>query len=157
MKIKIDTSLILPIVKKYANQKGSLISILQSVQELFGYISTDAIEFIAKKTGIAIAKIEGVASFYSQFRTEPIGKYHILFCLGTACHVNSGKEIFDRLKDFLDVKDNGTTEDGLFTLSGVACIGCCSLAPAFMISGKVYGGLTSEKAIEIIRGLRDNG
>jgi len=152
---KIDTSKLSPIIKKHAGKAGSLISILQETQGVFGYIPVEAIEYISKHTGLAIAKIEGVASFYSQFRTQPIGKYHILFCLGTACHVNKGKEIFGMLENFLGIKDGETTNDGLFTLSGVACIGCCSLAPAMMIGDKVYGGLTSEKAIEIVRGLKN--
>jgi len=146
---------LLPIIGEYANKPGSLIAILQKTQAAFGYISLEAIAFIAKQTGIAAAKIQGVATFYSQFRDRPIGKYNIMFCLGTACHVNGGKDVFTALGEYLGIQDGGTTDDGLFTLSGVACIGCCSLAPAMLIDGKVYGGLTKEKAIEIINNLRE--
>jgi NADH-quinone oxidoreductase subunit E len=95
-----------------------------------------------------------VATFYAQFRHSPAGKHHIHLCQGTACHVNGSATIGERLREYLGVEDGGTTEDGLFTLSDVACLGCCSLSPAMMIGGAVHGSLTPASAEKIISGIK---
>lgn len=150
-----------PALEKYAKVPGSLITILQKTQDIYGYLSLEAIDYIAKRTGIAPAKIYGVATFYSQFRMNPVGKYLIMLCQGTACHVNGSKLVEEAVCEFLGIQDGETTEDGLFTLNNVACLGCCSLAPVMMIktaSGEdiTYGNLTKAKVKEILSEIRDS-
>lgn len=139
-----------PVLEKYGEVKGSLISILQKTQDIYGYLSMDAINYIAIKTGIKPAKIYGVATFYTQFRLKPIGKNLVMLCQGTACHVNGSKVIEEAVCEHLNIKDGETTEDGIFTLNNVACLGCCSLAPVMMVKNsdgdETYGNLTKESA-----------
>ena len=143
-----------PILDKYSKVPGSLITILQKAQDIYGYISIDAINHISEATGIKTAKIYGVATFYAQFRLQPIGKYLIMLCQGTACHVNGSEMIEEAVCEFLNIKDGETTEDGIFTLNNVACLGCCSLAPVMMIKSaegdETYGNLTKDSVKEIL-------
>jgi NADH dehydrogenase subunit E (EC 1.6.5.3) len=136
------------VLEKYGKVPGSLITILQKTQDIYGYLSLDAINYIALKTGIKPAKIYGVATFYTQFRLKPIGKNLIMLCQGTACHVNGAKIIEEAITEHLSIHDGETTEDGLFTLNNVACLGCCSLAPVMMVKNsdgdETYGNLTKD-------------
>ena len=149
-----DFSLLEPCLQKYATVKGSLITILQNAQEIYGYLPVDVILHISQRTGIKVTKIMGVATFYSQFRLEPVGKYLIMLCQGTACHVNGSLQIEKTINEYLGIKDGETTDDGLFTLKNVACLGCCSLSPVMMINDETYGSLTPEKAISIFKELK---
>ena len=153
-KTKTDLTLLEPTLQTYAAVPGSLITILQKTQELYGYIPTDAVYHIAERTGETPAKIMGVATFYFQFRFRPVGKYLIMLCKGTACYVNGANAIAEAVSDELGIHDNETTEDGLFSLSLVSCLGCCSLAPVMMINDKTYGSLTPDKVKAILRDLR---
>lgn len=148
---KNDFSLLEPCLQKYATVPGSLITILQNAQAIYGYLSVDVILHISKRTGIKVTKIMGVATFYSQFRLQPVGKYLIMLCQGTACHVNGSLQIEKTINEYLGIKDGETTEDGLFTLKNVACLGCCSLSPVMLINDETYGSLTPEKAISIFK------
>ena len=150
----VDLSLLNDVLAKYASVKGSLITILQKTQEIYGYIPTDAIYYIAEKTGLTPAKILGVATFYSQFRFQAVGKYLIMICKGTACYVNGAERIIEAVQEELGIGDNQTTEDGLFSLSLVSCLGCCSLAPVMMINEDTYGSLTPDKVKQILRDIR---
>ena len=150
----VDLSLLNDVLDKYASVKGSLITILQKTQEIYGYIPTDAIYYIAEKTGLTPAKILGVATFYSQFRFQAVGKYLIMICKGTACYVNGAERIIEAVSEELGIGDNQTTEDGLFSLSLVSCLGCCSLAPVMMINEDTYVSLTPEKVIKILRDIK---
>ncbi|HAD18774.1 MAG: NADH-quinone oxidoreductase subunit NuoE [Lachnospiraceae bacterium] len=149
-----DLSLLDPVLDQYADVQGSLITILQHTQEIYGYLPGDAIYYISERTGISPAKIMGCATFYAQFRLEPIGKYLIYLCKGTACHVNGSDRIGTAITEQLGIKDGETTPDGLFTLEYVACLGCCSLSPVMMINGETYGSLTPAKTIEILNEYR---
>ena len=149
-----DFSLLEPCLQKYATVPGSLITILQHAQEIYGYLPVDVILHISQRTGIKVTKIMGVATFYSQFRLEPVGKYLIMLCQGTACHVNGSLQIEKTINEYLGIKDGETTADGLFTLKNVACLGCCSLSPVMMINDETYGSLTPEKAISIFKELQ---
>jgi NADH-quinone oxidoreductase subunit E len=140
-----------PVLKKYAGQSASLISILQETQGVYGYLPLEALQLIADRTGNKRAKIYGIATFYSQFRLNPTGKYIILQCQGTACHVNGSMEVRNAICDELGIESGGTSSDGMFTLEEVACLGCCSLAPVMMINGEAYGSLTPDSARKIIR------
>ena len=142
------------VLEVYGNSEGSMITILQKAQDIYGFLPREVIEYIANKMNIKPAKVYGVATFYTQFRFEPVGKYLIMLCMGTACHVNGAKAIEDAIGLELGIKDGQTTEDGLFTLNNVACIGCCSLSPVMMINGETYGNLDSGKLTEIFDALR---
>jgi len=150
----LDFSLLDETLKKYSSSKEHLITILQHAQKLFGHIPLELIAYIAKKTKIKPAFIQGVASFYTQFKSSKQGKFLISLCSGTACHVNGATEIYLSLSSYLGIADGQTTKDGLFTLQNVACLGCCSLAPAMAINGKTYGKLNSQSAIEIIEEIK---
>ena len=151
----VDLSLINDVLEKYAGVKGSLISILQKTQEVYGYVPIDAVYHIAERTGLTPAKIMGVATFYAQFRFTAVGKYLIMICKGTACYVNGADRIADAVMEELGIGDNETTADGLFSLSLVSCLGCCSLAPVMMINEDTYGSLTPEKVVKILRDIRE--
>lgn len=149
-----DLSLLDPVLETYGADKGNLITVLQKAQDIYGYIPTDVVYYIAEKMGSTPAKVMGVATFYTQFRLKPVGKYLIMLCKGTACHVNGSGEIEKAICAHLGIEDGGTTDDGLFSLKNVACLGCCSLSPVMMINGVAYGSLNPDKAIEIIEKLR---
>lgn len=151
---KSDLSLIKDILDKYADVDGSLITILQHAQDIYGYLPTDVLYHIAERVGVSPAKVMGVATFYSQFRLKPVGKYLIMLCQGTACHVNGSERIEKAIKEELGISDGETTADGLFTLKNVACLGCCSLSPVMMINDETYGSLTPDKTKEILRALK---
>ena len=150
----VDLSLIKDVLDQYADVKGSLISILQKTQEIYGYVPIDAVYHIAERTGLTPAKIMGVATFYAQFRFQAVGKYLIMICKGTACYVNGANAVADAVMEELGIGDNETTADGLFSLSLVSCLGCCSLAPVMMINEDTYGSLTPDKVKAILRDIR---
>ncbi len=155
MSKSVDLSLLDDVLEKYAAVKGSLITILQKTQDIYGYLPKEAIELISEKTGIATSEIMGVGTFYTQFRFEPVGKYLIMLCQGTACHVNSSELILQTIKEELGIDDGQTTADGLFSLKCVACLGCCSLSPVMMINEDTYGSLTPDKTKKILKELRE--
>ncbi|MDE6470349.1 MAG: NADH-quinone oxidoreductase subunit NuoE [Eubacterium sp.] len=152
---KIDLTQLEPVLDELASVKGSLITILQKTQDIYGYLPKEAIEYISQRTNIAESEIMGVATFYTQFRLTPVGKYLIMLCQGTACHVNSSELILQTIQDELGIADGETTEDGLFSLKCVACLGCCSLSPVMMINDNTYGSLTPEKTKQILKELRE--
>ena len=151
----INLDLIDGVLEEYASVPGSLITILQHTQDIYGYLPKEAIQKISSTTGIAEAEIMGVGTFYTQFRFEPVGKYLIMLCQGTACHVNSSELILQTIKDELGIDDGQTTKDGLFSLKCVACLGCCSLSPVMMINDDTYGSLTPDKTRKILNELRE--
>ena len=136
---------------KYDGHAGALIPLLQSAQDTYGYVPEKAMHYISHVTGIPAAEIYGVVTFYAQFRTRPLGKNIVRVCNGTACHVNGVKSLYDTMQDELQISYEETSEDGLFSLLSVACIGCCSLAPVITINGEVFGRLTSQKLRKIVR------
>lgn len=146
-----DFGLLEPILAEQRNQEGGLISVLQEAQQIYGYLPLPVLRYIAAELRVKPAKVHGVATFYTQFRLTPVGKYVILLCQGTACHVNNSERLGDVLCEELNIRPGETTGDGLFTLNNVACLGCCSLAPVMMINGQAYGHLTPEKACGIVR------
>lgn len=151
---KVDLNVLNPLIEKYKHKKGNLIPLLQGTQETFGYIPREAFLKISKATGLKLSDMYGVATFYAQFRLNPVGKHVIKVCHGTACHVQNANAVTDLLKESLKVDDGATTEDGLFTLESVACLGCCSLAPVMMIAGETYGKLSGSMAVKIIKNIR---
>ncbi len=152
---KSDLTLLDPVLAEYAQVRGSLITILQKAQEIYGYLPTDVIYAIADETGNTPAAVMGVATFYTQFRLTPVGKNLIMLCKGTACHVNGADGIEKAICEELGIKDGETTADGLFSIKTVACLGCCSLSPVMMINEDTYGSLTPEKAVSVIREIKE--
>ena len=140
---------------KYGDTKGSLITILQKAQSIYGYLPKPVMKYISDCTGVKPSKVFGVATFYTQFRLEPVGKNLIMLCQGTACHVNGSAGIERAIVEELGVEDGGTTPDNIFTFNNVACLGCCSLAPVMMIGNETYANLTPEKTKEILRSIRN--
>jgi NADH-quinone oxidoreductase subunit E len=139
---------------RHRGEPGMLIPLLQSAQDSFGYVTPLAIEQISEVTGIPNAEIYGVITFYKQFRLKPLGRHIIRLCKGTACHVVGAETIGQVLADELRVSADETTDDGLFTYLVVACLGCCSLAPALMIDDQTFGRLTPQKVRKLIRQYR---
>lgn len=149
-----DLSLLDPVIARHRGKKGSVIPLLQGAQELYGYIPKVVFEKLSEETGIPLSDLFGVATFYAQFRLNPVGKHIIKVCHGTACHVQNANAVTDALTEALGIADGETTEDGLFTLESVACLGCCSLAPVMMISGETYGKLTGVQAVNIVKNIK---
>jgi len=141
MKNKVDN-----IIARYEGKKGITIPLLQDIQVLEGYISADTIRYLSEKTGIPVAELYGVATFYSMFRLKPQGRHMIRTCKGTACHVSGADIIISAICSHLGLKEGeNTTDDGRFTLLEVACLGCCSLAPVIMIDDTTYGKVSVAK------------
>lgn len=137
-----------------AQDRGKLISVLQEVQEKEGYLTSASLAKVSKDMDIPFAEVYGVATFYNLFKLKPGGKYLIQLCKGTACHVKGSSKLFEHILKKLDVEENGTTKDGLFTVSPVNCLGMCSLAPCMMINGKVYSQLDEKKLDQILEDLK---
>jgi NADH:ubiquinone oxidoreductase subunit E len=131
-----------------------LIQILQEVQEVFDYLPQKVVEYIAKQMKISEHKIYSVATFYSQFKFIKPGKHIIRVCMGTACHVLGAQSLLNKLSNVLEVNPGETTEDGLFSLEQVYCLGCCALAPVMVIDEEVYGNMTAAKVNKILRKFR---
>lgn len=139
------------ILKKYLKEEGNIISILQDLQQKFGYIPREAVYWFSDRLNIPASNFFGVATFYSQFHLKPRGRHIITACCGTACHVKGADPVVHRLKEDLSLKnEEETTSDMQFTLESVACMGACSLAPVVRINKRVYGNMTPEAAIEIL-------
>ena len=135
----------------FAGEEGALIPALQRAQQEDGYISREKILEIHRKSGVPVPQIYGVATFYAQFRLYPVGRHIIKVCHGTACHVAGAQEITETVEGQLGIATGETTEDRLYTLETVSCLGCCSLAPVVMIGTETYGNLDPAAARKIIR------
>lgn len=149
-----DLSLMDDILKKYQGHKGATIPVLQQIQGIYGYLPKPALIKASKILGIQLSDMYGVATFYAQFRLNPVGKHIIKVCHGTACHVQNANAITEALEESLEIKDGETTIDGLFTLESVACLGCCSLAPVMMIGSDTFGKLTGSATVKIIKEMK---
>lgn len=148
---KTDFAKVDEIIQSYGAKKSNLIAILQKVQETFRYLPEDAMIYIGTRIeGLSPATVYGVATFYAQFSLEPKGKYEIKVCDGTACHVRGSMPVLNAIKAKLNIKAGKlTTDDGLFSLETVSCLGACGLAPVVVINEKVYPQMTSD-AIKVI-------
>ncbi|MBQ9114294.1 MAG: NAD(P)H-dependent oxidoreductase subunit E [Clostridia bacterium] len=147
------------ICDRYAQEKTPLMMILSDIQKEYGYIPLEVQELVSERTGISVAEIYGVVTFYSFFSLTPKGKYVIGVCLGTACYVKGAQQILDKFAELIGIKPGETSADGLFTLDALRCIGACGIAPAVTINGKVYPKLTVDavpKVIEEYKALEAN-
>jgi len=138
------------VIEEYKDKEGSLIQILHLAQGIYGHLPIEVQEHISKKTDIPLSKISGVVTFYSFFSITPRGEYTIRVCLGTACYVRGGKKILEKFKELLDIDVGETTEDRMFTLEVMRCIGACGLAPAITINDKVYKMVNPDKIDSIL-------
>jgi len=138
------------ILEKYTDQAGMVIGVLQDVQDEFNYLPEDALTYLSRKSEIPLSRLYGVARFFNAFSLKPRGKYIIRVCLGTACHLKGGPRIADAITRELGIENGETTEDGLFTLERVNCLGCCALAPVVEVNGNVHAGVTVGKIPSIL-------
>ena len=143
------------ICDKYLDEPTPLMLILSDIQTEFGYIPLEVQEIVSDKTGIPVSEIYGVVTFYSFFSLQPKGKYIIGVCLGTACYVKGGQNVLDKFCQELGTKPGGTSEDGLFTIDALRCIGACAIAPACTINGEVYSRVKVNEVPKIIKKYRD--
>jgi NADH-quinone oxidoreductase subunit E len=141
---------LLSFIDEWKVKPGSLIMILHKTQEPFGYISKPSAEILSRLTGIPLARIYGVVTFYHFFKTTKPGKHRISVCLGTACYLKGGQDLLDECRSILGLAPGGVTEDGLFSIDAVRCIGCCGLAPALTIGADTHGKLTKDMIPGII-------
>lgn len=144
----------MPDLATLGKERSNLIKALQLQQAEDGYISDQAIKKISDSFGMPAVEVEGVVSFYTQFKRVRPGKYQILVCDGTACHIKGSVLVLNWASDNLGIQEGETDDEGLFSLEAVACLGCCSLAPVISINGKVYGDLTRKKLLRILRDYR---
>ena len=143
------------ILKRYSHGgREQLIPILQEVQAVDGYLSEESVEVISRHLGLPASKIYGVATFYNQFRFVPKGRYHIMVCRGTACHVKGSARVLEAVQDVLKIEDGQTTRDRIFSLEVVACMGACGLAPVINVNGEFFAKVTPMKVRRILEDLR---
>ncbi len=142
------------ICDRYKNETTPLMLVLSDIQKEYGYIPLEVQEIVSEKLGMPVSEIYGVVTFYSFFSLTPKGKYVIGVCLGTACYVKGGQNVLDKFANLLNIKSGQTTEDGLFTLDSLRCIGACGIAPAVSINGKVYSKVTVDEVSKIIDSYR---
>ena len=144
------------IYEKFSSQGDNIISALQEMQRVIGFLPEEAVYWFAERSGIPASKFFGIATFYSQFHLNPRGKNIITACCGTVCHVKGADRIIARLRDELSLKvDQTTTKDGEFTLENVNCVGACSIAPIVIINEKVFGKMNPDKAVKNIKDYRE--
>jgi NADH:ubiquinone oxidoreductase subunit E len=151
MSESVDLSKVDEILAKYEKKEASLIPVLQEVQGHFRYLPEEALFRISKQLKIALSRIYGVVTFYSQFYLTPRGKHVIKSCQGTACHVRGAKGSLEAISRELKIEPGGTTEDLNFTLETVACLGTCFLAPVLMVDDDYYGKLTPKRAVDAVK------
>lgn len=156
MKMKKKIEKVDEIIEKYEKKKSALIAVLQEVQKEYRYLPEDVLMYISSEMDITPAKVYSVATFYENFSLEPKGKYVIKVCDGTACHVRKSIPILNALRKELGLSDRKhTTDDFLFTVETVSCLGACGLAPVITINDKVYAKMTPESTAEILKVLRE--
>ena len=143
-------------IEKFGNKESSLIAILQCAQEHFRYLPKEIFPYLAEKLNISEAKIFGVATFYENFSMEQKGKYVIKVCDGTACHVRHSVPILEALRKELGLsEEKKTTDDLMFTVETVACLGACSSAPAITLNDEIYPTMTPESAVALVKSLKE--
>jgi NADH-quinone oxidoreductase subunit E len=138
------------VLEKYAGEKSELIPILQQVQQSLGYLPEEAMSRIAQFVNVPECTVYGVATFYAQFKFEPVGRNVVRVCRGTGCYVKGSPRILDEVEKLLSIKDGETTPDMEYTIETVACFGSCALAPVMVVNDRVYGRMTADKVKQIL-------
>ncbi|MBR5271158.1 MAG: NAD(P)H-dependent oxidoreductase subunit E [Clostridia bacterium] len=154
--MEIDFNVVDAIIDKHGAEQKNLITILQALQAQYRYLPREVLERVADKMKISIAKIYSVATFYENFSLDPKGKYVIKICDGTACHVRKSIPILEKAREVLGLSEKKpTTDDMMFTVETVSCLGACGLAPALTVNDKVYPTMTPEKVVELINNIKN--
>ena len=141
-------------IGEWKSKPGNLIMVLHRVQQTYGYIPREIVFKVSEMLNVPLAKIYGVVTFYNFFKLKKAGRYNIQVCMGTACYLRGGEDIIKELEKILGCGVNCTTEDGLFSIEAVRCLGCCGLAPVMVVSGEVHGKVVASKLPEIIEKYR---
>ena len=153
---EIDWERIDEIIEKYKWNREALLMIMQDISDMYNYVPPEVIPFLVEKLGVRKSLIYSVATFYKTISLEPRGKYIVNVCTGTACHVRGADKIMDALQDHLHIKEGETTDDLMFTLEGVRCIGCCASGPVITVNQETHGGLDRATAVKAIDGYNQN-
>jgi NADH-quinone oxidoreductase subunit E len=151
MSPNLDLSGVEEILKKYQNQEGALIPVLQEAQAIFGYLPEEVLILISKRLKIPLSRIYGVVTFYAQFYLTPRGRHTVRVCRGTACHVRGGKNVLKAVQQYLGIGENETSPDFKFTFETVACLGACALSPVLLVDKNYYGKLTPAKVEQVLK------
>ncbi len=149
-KITIDWQKIDEILDEYNRNRESLLMIMQDISDIYNYVPPEVVPLLVKELGIKESLIYGVATFYKTISLEPRGKYIVSVCTGTACHVRGAEKIMDALREKMDIREGETTEDRLFTLDGVRCVGCCASGPVITVNKETHGGLDRSSVLKVI-------
>jgi NADH:ubiquinone oxidoreductase subunit E/NAD-dependent dihydropyrimidine dehydrogenase PreA subunit len=150
-----DVRKVSDIIDKYRQEKSVLIPVLQEITREYGYLPKDILVYVSVELDIPLSQIHSVATFYTAFSLEPRGKHMVSVCLGTACHVQGGGRILERLERELKISSGETTKDKQFSLEAVRCLGCCGLAPVFTVNEDLYGKVTQSKVTKLIKKYRE--
>ena len=137
-------------IEEVKDDQGKIMPIMQKAQKLLGCVSLEVQEFISQKTGVSVAELYGIATFYSQFTLEPKGDFVVSVCQGTACYVKGAAAILDEVKEYLGIDAGQTTQDGKFSIQDTRCLGCCGLDPVMTINEDVYGKLLPSQVKDIL-------
>ncbi len=143
------------VIEEHKLQPGALMPVLQAAQGIYGYLPIEVQTMVAEGLGISLSEVYGVATFYAQFALQPKGRFQISVCLGTACYVKGSGKIFDTISEELGIKSGECTPDGKFSLEACRCIGACGLAPVMKINDEVYGKLTPDSVVDILKKYQD--
>lgn len=147
---EIDWDKINTIIDHYGKEKESLLMIMQDISDIYNYVPPEVVPLLVERLGIQESLVYGVATFYKTISLEPRGKYIVSVCTGTACHVRGAEKITEALEERLKIAEGQTSSDGLFTLEGVRCIGCCASGPVITVNKDTHGGLDRSRALEIL-------
>lgn len=154
-KLEIDWKQIDDIISRYGSEKEALLMIMQDISDIYHFVPPEVVPVLAEKLGLRKSQIFSVATFYKTISLVPRGKYIVHVCTGTACHVRGAEKVMDALKAGLKTQEGATTADGLFTLEGVRCIGCCASGPVMTVNKETHGGLDRSSALKIIEDYRN--
>ncbi len=142
------------IVERYKSGKSSLIAVMQDISQEYGYLPEEVLQEMSRQIEVPISIFYSLATFYSSFRLEPIGKKHVCVCVGTACHVRGAAQVVDTLERDLQIAPGETSKDGNFTLETVNCLGACALGPLITVNGEYFGKLDQKKVAKLSKTLR---
>jgi NADH:ubiquinone oxidoreductase subunit E len=139
------------LVQKYEQENGTVIGLLQDIHEEFGYLPEEVLDQVSKDINVPLSTLYSLATFYSSFRLEPMGKHHICTCVGTACHVKGAPFVVETIERELNVKAGETTEDGQYTFDTVNCLGACALAPLVIVDDEYHGKMDQKKVAKLVQ------
>jgi len=148
------TEKLLSIVERYKSGISSLVAVMQDISQEYGYLPEEVLHEVSRQIEVPISIFYSLATFYSSFRLEPIGKKHVCVCVGTACHVRGASKVVDTIERDLQIKAGETSKDGNFTLETVNCLGACALGPLVTVNGEYHGKMDQKKILKLSKSLR---